>query len=227
MTFRMDDNHVAPRNGVRNLEIKVPNILLHSIGKLFFDTYELTFEHSASLLMVDSSLMSTPLINIRRLTVCNVVLGLELLLDGIMLPRLQSLRGFIVTLFIAFARRANQMKTLDTVDHLVITDQPDNEEQCFSLKQWHTVLDVLPRLRTLLIQLENSRCPPMGLSELFIDYIKRTIRSPLILFSCCINHSSDEVNKKDFVNYLEERIEKECSSVQFASTYSTRLDIWM
>jgi len=119
------------------------------------------------------------------------------------------------------------MKTLDTVDHVVITDQLDGDEKCFSLKQWHIVLDVLPRLRTLLIQFHNPKCPPMGMAELFLDYIKRTIRSPLTLFSCCIDHCRDRVSKEHFVNYLEERIEMECSPVQFASINSTRLDVWM
>jgi hypothetical protein len=224
----MDHNDAAPpHNGVRHLEIKAPNILLHSIGKLFSDANVLTFQRSASLSMVDSSLTPTPLINIRHLIVYNVVPGLELLLDGIMLPRLQFLRGLAVPLFVAFARRANQIKTLDTVDHLVITDRPSGDEICFSLKQWHIVLDVLPRLRTLLIQFQNPKCPPIGMAELFIDYIKRTIRSPLILFSCCIDHCSDRVSKEHFVNYLEERIEMECSSVQFASINSTCLDVWM
>jgi hypothetical protein len=202
MTFWMDHNDVAPRNGVRHLEIKTPNIFLHSIGKLFSDANELTFQHSASLSMVDSSLTPTPLVNIRHLVVYNIVPGLELLLDGIMLPRLQFLRGIIVPLFVAFARRTNQIKTLDTVDHLVIIDQPNYDEICFSWKQWHIVLDVLPRLRTLLIQFQSPKCPPIWIGELFIDYIKRTIRSPLILFSCCIDHRSDRVSKEHFVNYL-------------------------
>jgi hypothetical protein len=222
-------NHhdVAPRSGVRHLGIKAPNILLHSLGKLFSDTNELTFLHPASLSMVNSSLVPTPLINLRYLTIHAVIPGLELLLDGIMLPRLQSLHALIVPLFIAFASRANQMKTLDTVDHLVITDQLDNAEGCLSFKQWHIVLDALPRLRTLLVQFQNSKCPPMAMADLFVDYIRRTTLSPLTLFSCCIDHSSDEDNKKQFIVYLEERIEMVCSHVQLASISPTRLDAWM
>ena len=67
----------------------------------------------------------------------------------------------------------------------------------------------------------------MAMAELFIDYIKRTIRSPLTLFSCCIDDCSDADNKEHFIVYLEERIEMECSSVQLASISPTRLDVWM
>jgi hypothetical protein len=118
------------------------------------------------------------------------------------------------------------MKTLDTVDHLVITDQPENADRCLSFKQWHIVLDALPRLRTLLIQFHNSNCPPMAMADLFVDYIRRTTR-PLTLFSCCIDHSSDADNKEHFIIYLQERIEMVCSSVQFTSISRTRLDAWM
>ncbi|CAF4072729.1 unnamed protein product, partial [Rotaria sp. Silwood2] len=134
--FWMNHHNVAPRSGVHQLGIKSPNISLHSLGKLCFDANELVFLHPASLSMVDSSLMAQapPLINLRYLIIHNVVPGLELLFDGNMLPRLHSLRGLAVPLFVAFARRTNQMKTLDTVDHLVITDQSDNEASLTSTK---------------------------------------------------------------------------------------------
>jgi len=224
----MNHHNVALRSGVRQLGIKAPNISLHPLGKLCSDANELTCLHNASLSIVDSSLIApAPLINLRHLIMHHAAPGLELLLDGNMLPRLHSLRGFTVPLFIAFVRRANQMKTLDTVDHLVIIDQPINEERCFSFKQWHIVLDALPRLRTLLVQLHNSKCPPMAMADLFADYIRRTTRAPLTLFSCCIDHSSDADNKEDFINYLEERIEMVCPSVQFAFINPTRLDAWV
>ncbi|CAF3913950.1 unnamed protein product [Rotaria sordida] len=206
--FWMNHHNVAPRSGVYQLGIKSPNISLHSLGKLCSDANELVCQHPASFSMVDSLIMTpTALINLRCLEIHNVVPGLELLFDGNMLPRLHSLRGLIIPLFVAFASRANQMKTLDTVDHLAITDQGSNEERCFSFKQWHIVLDALPRLRTLLVQLHNGKCPPMVMADLFVNYIKRTTRAPLNLFSCCIDHNSDGNNKEDFIIYLEERIE--------------------
>jgi len=224
----MNHHNVAPRSGVRHLGIKAPNVALHSLGKFFSDANELTCLHPASISMVDSSFMApTPLINLRHLTIHDVVPGLELLLDGNMLPRLYSLCGLTIALFIAFARRANQMKTIDTVVRLVITDQSDNLERCFSLKQWYIVLHAFPRLRTLLVQLHNSKCPPMAMADLFVDYIRRTIRTPLTLFSCCIDHCSDMDNKEHFITYLEERIGIVCSSVQLASISPTRLDAWM
>ncbi|CAF5050086.1 unnamed protein product, partial [Rotaria sp. Silwood1] len=122
--FWMNHHNVAPRSGVHQLGIKSPNISLHSLGKLCSDANELVCQHPASFSMVDSLIMApTPLINLRCLEIHNVVPGLELLFDGNMLPRLHSLRGLIIPLFVAFASRANQMKTLDTVDHLAITDQ--------------------------------------------------------------------------------------------------------
>lgn len=223
----MDHNDIAPHNGVCRLGIRAPNILLHSIGKLYFDANELTLLYPASLSMVESSLAPKPLTNIRSLTVHHIVPGLELLLDGIMLPRLQFLRGFMMPLFLAFVRRTNQMRTLNTVDHLVIIDQSGFDENSFSFKQWHLVLDVLPRLRTLLIQFCNAKCPPLELADLFIDYIKRTIRSPLTLFSCCINPGNDAQDKEHFITYLEERIEMECSDVQLGSIDRTTVDAWM
>ena len=162
MIFWMENNDVAPCNGVRHVGINVPNILLHSIGKLFPDANELTLRYPASLSMINSSLAPIPLINIRHLRVQNVIPGLELLLNGTMLPHLQFLRGLAVPLFLAFVRRINPTKTLDTVDHLVITDQSGVDEQGFSFKQWYIVLDVLPRLKTLLIQFLNAKCPPIG-----------------------------------------------------------------
>jgi hypothetical protein len=222
----MDHYDLVPRTGVHKLGIRTPNVLWHSIGKLFPDVNELTCLHPASLSLVDSSLMPTPLINVRHLIVLDVVPGLELLLDSVMLPRLHSLRGLIVPLFVAFASRANQMRTLDTIDHLMITDQDDDDENHFSFKQWHIVLDTLPHLRTLLIQIHNAKCPPMGMADLLIDYIRRTKHMPLTLFSCCIDHLNDMDNKEHFTAYLEEGIEKVCDAVQFASLSPTRLDAW-
>ncbi|CAF1122349.1 unnamed protein product [Rotaria magnacalcarata] len=133
--FWMNNHNVAPHSGVRHLGIGHSNILLHSIGKLFSNVHELTCQHPGSLSIVDSSLTPTPLINLRHLRLYDVVPELELLFDGIMLPHLHSLHGFIVPLFVALAGRANQTKTLDTVDHLVIIDHPDLDEWCFSFKQ--------------------------------------------------------------------------------------------
>jgi hypothetical protein len=179
----MDYHGEIPRSGIRHPGIIASNILLHSIGKLFSDANELTFQRSASLFMVGSSLAPSPLINLRRLIVKAVVPGLELLLDGVMLPRLHTLSGLIVPLFVAFARRENQMKTLDTIEQLEITDEPNYDERCFSFKQWHIILDAFPRLRTLLIQIYNPKCPPMGLADIFVDYLRRTTRASLTLFS--------------------------------------------
>ena len=175
--------------------------------------------------MVDLSLTATPIINICHLEVCCVVPGLELLLDGIMLPRLQRLRGLVLPIFLGLVRRANPIKTLDTIHHLIILDQIDNEEKCFSFKQWHTILDVLPCLRTLLIQFNNAKCPPLEMANLLINYIKRTTRSPLTLFSCCIDDCSEQDSKEHFLNYLVDRVEANCFDVQFSSVGPTRYDM--
>jgi len=144
-----------------------------------------------------------------------------------MLPHLQYLRGTILALFISFASRTNQMKTLDTVDLLVLVDQVGDSEICFSLKQWFTVLDVLPRLRTLFIKVASPRCPSIGLADLFVSYIKRTIRVPLTLFSCTFLHSNETDKKEHFISYLTETIGNEYQDVQFADLSSTSIDIWM
>ena len=226
--FWMNSCNAVPRTGVRCLGIRDPNISLNSIGELFSEADELTLWSPGSLSIDNSALMHPmPVINIRRLIIHSVVPGLELLLDGTVLPRLQSIRGVIVPLFIAFACGTNPMKTLDTVDHLTITDQVSSEERCFSFKQWHIVLDVLPRLRTLLVQFYDSKCPPMAMADLLVDYMKRIARSPLTLFSCCIDHSSDAENKERFTTYLEEKIVMICSAVQITTIGRTRLDAWM
>ena len=221
----MNPHNIAPRSCVRHFGIKDSNILLNSFSELFPGVNELTLIRPGSLSMINSSLMaSTPLINLRHLTIHDVVPSLELLLDGVMLPRLQSLHTLILPLFTALICRTNQMKSLDTVNHLVITDQHWNVEMCLAFKQWHIVLDALPRLRTLLIQFYNSKCPPMAMADLFVDYMRRIARSPLTLFSCCIDHYSDADNKEHFITYLEERIRMVCSPLQMTSISPTRLD---
>ncbi|CAF2107011.1 unnamed protein product [Rotaria magnacalcarata] len=226
-TFWMYHRDVAPRNGVRELGITASNTSLHSIGKLFPNVKELMCTYPASLSMANSSLTPTPLVNVLQLTVLDVVSGLELLLDGIMLPRLRSIRGMIVPLFVTLARRTNQMRTLDTIDHLEITDQNNGDERSFSFKQWYMLLDAVPRLRTLLFQFHNAKCPPIALADLFIDYIRRTIRTPLTLFSCCIDDVNDINSKEHFITRLEEGINMVRPSIQFASISSTRLYAWM
>lgn len=228
MTFLMEQNHVAPRIGVRTLTVRGHHILLDSIGRFFPHAEELIFQTCASLSPVHPLLTQTPpLINIRRLHITDVICGLEYLLDGVMLPRLQSLHGTLLSLFVAFASRANPMKTLDTVDHLMVTEPLNDIEGCFSFKQWHIVLDVLPRLRTLLIQIGSPRCPPIGLAELFLSYIRRTIRSPLTLFSCFLVNRADQEKKEKFINHLRETLVNEYSSIMIASHFSRSLDLWM
>lgn len=220
--------NVAPRSGVRHLAVKSPNILLNSLSELFSKANELSFMSPASFSIVDSSLIApTPLINIRVLATNDLVPGLELLLDGVMLPRLQSLHGPLTAIFIAFARRADQSKTLDTINHLVIIDQLClNAEKWFAFKQWYIVLDAIPRLRRLIIQFYNSKCPPMEMADLLADYMRRVARSPLTLLSCSIDHSNDADNKEHFINYLETRIRMVCAPVKTASIDPTRLDAW-
>jgi hypothetical protein len=223
----MDHHDVVPRSGVRQLGIETPNISLHLFGKLFSDINELLCRYPASLSMVDSLLVPTPLVNIRHLAVFDVIPGLEFLLDGVMLPRLHSLAVLIVPLFVALASRANQMKTLDTIDHLVISDQvDDDEERCFSLKQWYIVLDALPRLRTLLIHIHNTKCPPMAMADLLINDISQTRKASFTVFSCCIDEMNDTDSKEHFVTYLENTMDMVCYFVQLALINATRFNAW-
>lgn len=67
----------------------------------------------------------------------------------------------------------------------------------------------------------------MAMADLFVDYMRRIARSPLTIFSCCIDHSSDADNKEHFITYLEDRIRMVCSPVQITSIGPTRLDAWM
>jgi hypothetical protein len=143
-----------------------------------------------------------------------------------MLPRLRSLDVMIIPLFVALASRANQMKTLDTIEHLVIADQADGEEICFSLKQWYIILDALPRLRTLLVHIHNAKCPPMVLADLLIDYASRTKQMSLTIFACCIDEMNDTDSKKRFINYLEKTMNVVCYPVQLAYFDDTRLNAW-
>jgi len=223
----MVDNDVAPHHGVRCVNANGSNVSPQSIGKLFFTANQLELASSTSLSIVDSSISQTPLINVRRLVVNDVIGGLEYLLDGLMLPHLKYIRATVLTLFVAFARRSNQMKTLDSVDQLVIYDQFNDNEKSFCLKHWYLVLDVLPRLRTLLIQIHSPACASIGLAELFLNYIRRTIRSPLTLFSFGFTHPDEKHNKESFIKYLGERFRTEYSFVYLTSINERNLDMWM
>ncbi|CAF3038541.1 unnamed protein product [Rotaria sp. Silwood2] len=225
--FSMNRYDIVPHNGVRHLLIKDPNISLHSISKLLNHAKTLICQYPGSFSINDSLLSSIQLINLHHITINDYVPGLEYLLDGIMVPRLKSINGYIMSLFISLIRRTNQMKTLDTVNHLVITDQSIRDERCFSFKQWYIVLDAFPRLKTFLIQFHNHICPPITMADLFINYIKRTSQTSLNFFSCCIDHCYNMESKEHFITYLEDKIEILCSPVQLASISPTRLDAWM
>jgi len=196
------------------------------LGKLFSNVKELWCQYPASLSMVDSLLMPTPLVNIRHLTLIDVVPGLEFLLDGIMLPRLYSLDVTMVPLFVALASRMNQMKTLDAIEHLAISDQDDEKERCFSLKQWYIVLDALPRLRTLLVHIHNAKCPPMALADLFINYMRRAREVSFTIFCCCIDETNDTTSKEHFITYLGDTMEVVCCPVLLGCMDDTRLITW-
>ncbi|UJR30034.1 hypothetical protein I4U23_017579 [Adineta vaga] len=157
--FWMNRHEITPPSNVRRLGIKAPNISLHSIHKLFPNVNQLKCYSRASLCTTDSLLRPKPLLNLHRLVVYEVIPGLELLFDGVMLPRLHSLDGCLIPIFVAFASRANQMNTLDTIKEMTITDRFGDDETCFSFKQWCTVLDAVPHLRMLTIQCCNSKCP--------------------------------------------------------------------
>jgi hypothetical protein len=151
---------------------------------------------------------------------------LEFLLDGVMLPRLHSLEVMLVPLFVALARRTNQMKTLDTIEHLVIAGQTDSKERCFPLKQWYMVLNAFPRLRTLFIHIHNAECPPMASADLLIDYVRRTRQVSLTIFACCIDEMGDTDNKTRFVNYLEDTMNVVYHPVQLVIIGDTRFNAW-
>lgn len=182
----------------------------------------------ASLIMSDSLLTPTPLENVRHITALDVIPGLELLLDGVMLPRLNSLCVTVVPLFVSLANRADQMKTLDTIEHLTITDQIGFEERCFSLKQWYLVFDAFPRLQKLHIQFQNPKCPPMAMVDLLIDYIRRARETSFTLLSCYVHHDmqEDTGKKEHFVTCLEDKLEIEFSSILIAIIDATRFNAW-
>ncbi len=222
----MDHHDIVPCSGVRQLIIPIPNVSLHSLGKLFSNVKQLWCRYPTSLSIDDSLLMPTPLVNMRHLIVLNVIPGMEFLLDDVMLPRLHFLDVRIVPLFVALASRANQMKTLDTVEHLVIADLKDNEEYCFSLKHWYIILDALPRLRTLLVDINNAKCPPMALADLLINYANRTRQKSLTIFACFIDETNDTKNKEHFINYLTETMYVVCYPVQLVWMGATRFMAW-
>ena len=161
-------------------------------------------------------------------TAFDVIPGLELLLDGVMFPRLNSLCVTIVPLFVSLANRADQMKTLDAIEHLTITDQSDLEERCFSLKQWYLMFDAFPRLRTLHIQFQNSRCPPMAMVDLLIDYIRQARETSFTLLSFYIHdeRQKDTDKKEHFITCLEDKLEIEFYPVLIAITDGTSFSAW-
>ena len=222
----MIHHDIVPHDGVRQLKIEIPDVSLHSVGKLFSNANELWCKYPASLLISDSLVMPTPLINVRHLKLCDVIPGLEFLFDGVMLPRLYSLEVMIVPLFVALASRSNQIKTLNTIEHLVIADHINQEKRCFSLKQWYLILDALPRLRTLLVHIHNPKCPPMVLADLFINYASRTRQVSLTVFACIIDETNNTKSKELFIEYLENRMNAICYPVQLASMDDTRLNAW-
>jgi hypothetical protein len=222
----MKNPDVVPCNGVYQLGIQTPNISLNLLAQ-FVNVQDLWFKYPASLSMIDLSLTPTPpLVNIRHLTLLDVVPGLEFLLDGVMLPNLRSLDVMLIQLFVALASRANQMKALDTIEYLVILDQADTKETSFSLKQWYIVLDALPRLRTLLIHILNGKCPPMAMADLLIDYIKRARQMSLTIFSFYIDDKNDKNSKEHFVNCLADTMEAIFVPAQLAQIGETRLYAW-
>lgn len=222
----MENHDVVPYSGVHQLGIQTPNISLHLVAQLFSNVKDLWCKHPASLSMVDSLLTPAPLVNIRHLTLLDVVPGLEFLLDGVMLPHLHSLDVTLIQLFVALASRANQMKTLDTIEHLVILDQIDKKEKSFSLKQWYIVLDALPRLRTLLIHINNAKCPPLAMADLLIDYIRRATKVSFTVLSCYIDETNDTDSKEHFITYLADTMEVVFCPVQLAHFGKTRLYAW-
>jgi hypothetical protein len=214
---------IAPSSGVRSLVLEAHETSLHSIGQLFPDVTELDFTSPASLCAIDSASVPAPLLNLHSLTVAEVLPSVELLFDGITLPHLRCLYAKMCPLFITLTRRANQMRPFDTIEYLAI--HKGNEES-FSLKQWHTVLDALPRLRTLLVDMTGATCPPPEMADLLVDYVRRAAGRPLVL-SFGMNKEGNEDKKKQFISYLRHRTELVCPCALFAAINETRLDVWM
>jgi hypothetical protein len=221
--FWMYRRDISPRNGVRSLILNAPDMSLHSISRLFPHLNELYVAWLASVSIVDSASPPPPLVNVHTLIFANPVEGVELLLDGVMLPRLRCLYGDILPLFVAFARRPNQLRSFDMIDYLVITDADENS---FSLKHLHTVLDAVPRLRTLIISLSNAMCPSLELADLIVDYARRTQGQSFVL-SFSFNGSGDQDCKKHFCRYLERAVEMTFPNALFALTGETKIYIWM
>lgn len=119
----LDNNDVVPHRGVRRVCISGRNISFDSVRTNFFNVNELEVGP-------DSSRFQRALINIRRLCVVNVVDGLEYLLDGFMLPHLKYIYATTLTLFVTFARQSNPMKSLDSVEQLVIYNQLGQNKIC-------------------------------------------------------------------------------------------------
>ena len=223
----MNHQAIVPRTGVRTLEVNSENVSLHTIAKLFPRIHTLRLYSRASLSQTDSSLVLASFITLRHLCINDFVPGLEQLFDADVLPHVDSLDACIVPLFIALMRRKSQMKTLDKIKYLFIKDQADCSEQCFSIKHWYCVFDALPRLQTLLIQLISDRCPPTALADLFVDYIRRSMRTSLHLFSCAFDERRNADKKGQFLSDLSCAIENNLTKIQLIIPHRMQLDVWM
>jgi hypothetical protein len=146
--------------------------------------------------------------------------GSEQLLN--ILPRLRSIRGPLLALFVAIVRHSNIGTLLNGVEKLEIYEK---EIDAHSIKQWLVVLSCFPRLRSLFVCMLDSSCPSLELADLLANNVEARYHR-LVVFSFYISPVRDQTSITDFVSHLRQRLEKVNPSILVQQEHTTGVETW-
>ena len=166
-----------------------------------------------------------PLINMRELSIQSPHQGSEHLFDRQLLPNLRSIRSDCSCLFSALIRMSSTDPRYTQLTHIERLELIEREES-FSLKQWYTILDGFPRLRSLSLSFLSKRCPPERWIDVLIDHLQSKKTSRLVLLSINMLMNANNHDKALFMNYFGESIQRRSHVEHLVRPHNARFDAW-
>ena len=166
-----------------------------------------------------------PMVHTRELAIQGPLQGAEYLLDRRLLPNLRSIRSDCSSLFHALMRMSSTSPGVNALDHIERLELIEREDS-FSLKQWYTILDAFPRLRSLSLSFVSQRCPPNRCIDVLIGHLQSKKTDKLVLLSVSMSMLSSDGNKADFMIYFRDCIRRRTDVRSLIKLANARFDAW-
>ena len=112
---------------------------------------------------------------------------------------------------------------LNHIERLELMEQYNS----YSLKQWYTIIDTFPHLRSLSLSFFTKCCPPKIWIDVLINKLQQTKTNRLALLPVNIDSIWIDHEKIQFIMSFKDIILRDCRSAIIVTSDKHKSDAWL